>query len=288
MHIQVQKLTERQLQELKILAFECKEIDGNSIPFYAHLLTEERVLPSTFLYYEDHKLIGFLSAFFFYENACEVSLMIAPAKRKKGIARKLLRELLPLLDSEGIDSLIFSIVEGIDKSWLELHHFQYQNTEYEMQRNSTQPVRINRHSLRIRDANEADIPALCSIDFLCFPNQPLSLSTRLFQIVHDSNYSLIAAELGDALIGKAQIHWQEDKARLTDIGIIPTQQGKGLGTELMSYCINHAISSGKYNLLLDVETNNQNALRLYTNLGFSSTNSCDFWVISTQHLRQFT
>lgn len=288
MLIQLQKISKQQHSDLKILHAQCKQSDGNSVPIYDYLLEEDRVLPSTFLYYQQDQLVGFLSAFFFYDNACEISLMVAPNHRRKGIAGELLRALLPLMESQEMDTLIFSMLPGADVARLNQPGFQYSSSEYQMLRNDPQPINGDMHGLGIRSAQEEDIPALCLLDFLCFPDQRNNMEKRFRDILHDPQFSIFVAELNGSVIGKAHINWHEQNARLTDIAIKPDLQGKGLGTSLMIYCINHAVKAGQVNLLLDVETSNQNALRLYTNLGFFSVNSCDFWAISRQNFAQFT
>jgi ribosomal protein S18 acetylase RimI-like enzyme len=288
MLIQVQQTSKVQHKDLRDLNAQCKQADGNSIPIYEYLLEEERVLPSTFLYYEQKQLVGFLSAFFFYENACEIALMVAPDHRGKGIASQLLRALKPLVDSQEIATLIFSMLPGAgEAAQLTTRGFQYQSSEYQMLRDITTPLK-EQQVLSVRKAQEEDVATLCLLDLLCFPTQQNNLDKRLRSLIQDPQYTIFVAELNGVLIGKAHIHWQEDHARLTDIAITPQLQGLGFGTNLMSHCINYALKMGKSNLLLDVETSNQNALRLYTNLGFFSINSCDFWAISRQLFGQFT
>ncbi|AHE65720.1 GNAT family N-acetyltransferase [Legionella oakridgensis] len=278
MFIQINQLNKHQLTELDDLVAECKKKDGNTIPIYKHLLSQQRNKPCNVLFYHQQHLVGFISAFFFYETACEIVLMIAPAFRKQGIALKLLAKLLPLFRTYFINTLIFPVAHGLNEPWISNYNFHYQHSEYEMQRLGRQGIPHQQNVLQMRLATSSDLEFICTIDKACFPQQT-DTTMHLQALLADKNYSIILALLNDVIIGKAHLHWLEDNVRLTDIAITPIHQGRGFGRSLISYCINYAIRQGKSAIILDVETKNKKALSLYTNLGFKITNACDYWLI---------
>src|ERR1700744_916642 len=94
------QLDATQLSALEDLADLCKKADGDLPPMYYHILEQKRISNNNFLYFQKDKLIGFLSVYFFYTDACEVSLIVAPKHRRKGIAKKLLLEALPLVEGK--------------------------------------------------------------------------------------------------------------------------------------------------------------------------------------------
>ena len=226
-----------------------------------------------------------LSIFFFYANACEVCVIVDPAYRKQGIAKQLIKTMLPLPLSKQIDTLLFSAPTLASAKWLTQFGFVYNNSEYHMERNSFEPIFVTKHALTFRKATEADIPTLYSIDNLCFSTDEDNMSGRFDNIIDDSNYTVFLAFHNGKAVGKAHLRWQTDDVILSDIAIIPSFQKQGLGSELLAYCINHALSAGKTKLALDVETSNQNALKLYTRNGFKTSNATDFWAIKTDKLR---
>lgn len=93
---QNRKLSSEQLEALLALRFDCQAFDGNMTPIYPHLLAFERPHAGNFLYYHNGLLIGFLAVFFFYEQAVEISLLVHPRWRKKGIAQQLLKACYPV------------------------------------------------------------------------------------------------------------------------------------------------------------------------------------------------
>lgn len=224
------QVSTQQFVDLDDLCTTCKNADGNIVALYKHLLSKKRYLPCNISLYQQKQLMGFLSTFFFYEDACEVAVMVAPSSRRQGIATQLIREVLPLLHSQAIKTLIFSTPNGLNDPWLREQGFHYRNSEYQMQRDQIEPIVKIDQSLSFRPVVDTDLSTLYAIDGACF--QEPDLSTRFQTVLHDPNYSLFVAQKDGVPIGKAHIHWQKECTRLTDIAILPQFQGQGFGAIL--------------------------------------------------------
>ncbi len=279
MLIQTAQLDHAQQLELEALCAECKRGDGNVVAVYPHLLGKNRGRPANVLYYDKDQLVGFLGAFFFQTNACEIGLMVAPAYRRKGIASHLLHAIRPLLQSESVNTLRFSIPQGLYTDDLSARGFHYQGSEYQMHRDSTNPAVATGPLSIVRLATMADLPTLLAIDQACFPGEKIGMPARIITQLNDPGICLFLIHQNGVPVGKAHLNWQDKGARLSDIGILPHAQGKGIGGVLLAYCINYALLEKKYDLWLDVESKNQHALGLYTRLGFEIDNAHDYWSI---------
>jgi ribosomal protein S18 acetylase RimI-like enzyme len=277
-------MTPQQLADLKKLASRCKNKDGSTPNLYVHILEQPRAFPTTLLWYEQAQLRGFLSAYFFYDDAVEISLLIDPAHRKQGIARELMRSILPLIELQSYFKLFFSIPAHTKNPWLETYGYTYLHSEYCMERHDLTPVPDLNSNMIFRTPTAADIQALCQLDELCFPQKRGDNTTRFEHLLRDKEYELVVAIHENTLVGKAHLRWGTKGATLSDIAITPEHQGKGFGTYLIKHCINLALSCGKPSLNLDVETHNTRALRLYTRLGFVVHNACDFWSIDINQI----
>lgn len=280
------KIDERQLKQLEHLKIICKKIDGGVPNLYTHLLTQQRVLPTTLLYYTKQKLVGFLSVYFFYDDAVEIALLIHPSFRRKGIAKKLLQSIIPLIIEQNFFKMVFSKPANLNSPWIPELGGTYQHCEYYMERNDLNPLLEYEKNLTFRSATIEDMPLLCLLDTECFLKAQGELVPRFQHILSDRNYQIILAFENNDLIGKAHLRWQKKGATLSDIAVLPARQGKGFGTALISHCINYALSEGKPQLNLDVETHNQKALNLYTRLGFVTKNACDYWEIELYQLQK--
>lgn len=276
------------LPKLDQLTAICNEYDKGLPTLYRHILTQKRDSESNAYYFMHDEMVGFISVYFFYTNACEVSLMIAPQQRRQGLAKQLIKAMLPLLHSREMDYVIFSTPSTLHNHWLPVLGFSYQQTVYHMQRSGYEPILLTKPRLQIRKATMDDLETLCAIDHQCFTESANSMPSRFINIIDDNNYSLLTASLegSDTLIGKAHIRWQDDMAVFSDIAIVPKFQRQGLGGELLCYCINQALMNGKSTIALDVETTNRNALDLYLRHGFKITYEHDYWSIAIKKLEK--
>lgn len=280
------QLNDLQLKELGALLDLCKKKDESVPNVYTHILSQTRTLPASLLYYENKQLVGFLSVYFFYEEAVEVALIVHPSWREQGIAKRLISEIIPLVESQEFQKLIFSSPSHLNDQWLLTKGFHYLHSEYYMERDDLNPLLITDHALTFRKANMNDIPVLSAIDKACFPKHHVDSVERFQHIIEGREYQILIAIQNNKPIGKAHLRWQDKGATLSDIAILPTYQGKGLGTALITHCINLALIEGKPHLNLDVETHNLKALNLYSRLGFLIQNACDYWEINTEQLKK--
>lgn len=269
------------------LSKKCKLFDQNSIPFYPHILMHPRPWPCNILYYNQQQLVGFLSIFLFYTNACEVVLMVDPTHRRQHIAKKMLTHLLAQLQAGKDFSLIFSIAPNFAENWLKQHGFCYKNSEYEMQRNSFTPLPTTHKALHIRKATFADLSQLVHINNACFFTKGDEMIPRFQALLNDVNYSLFFAEHNQQAVGKAHVQWLQNSARFSDIAILPQAQKNGFGRALVAHCIDHARTRQIKNITLDVDSLNETALKLYFNLGFFISNTHHYWSISLDTIQQY-
>lgn len=278
------QLTETQLKDLEQLRIRCKKIDGSTPNLYTHILAKPRALPASLMCYEKNRLVGFLSAFFFYDDAVEVALLVEPKFRRRGIAKQLLNFIIPLIQSHGLIKLIFSSPSHLNDTWLPAFGLSSTHSEYYMERNVLLPIRDVKQDLVIRKATMDDIILLGALDEACFPKKTNEYTERFHNLLGDKNYLIFLGFQNEQPIGKAHMRLDKKGVTLSDIAIFPDFQGKGYGTTLIAHCTNLALSKRKPQVCLDVETHNERALHLYTRLGFFVQNACDYWAISVNDL----
>jgi len=281
MLISLNELSASQLNDIESLLNRCKQHDGNSIPIYKHLIEKRHPIPCNILYYKNNQLVGYLRSFFFFEDACEITLMVDPKFRRKRIATQLLETIIPIMQSEYINKLIFSAPAQLHDIWFKKLGLIYRNSEYHMHYKIKNQSTVKPKPAKIRFANTHDISDLCIIDNFAFPNKKAEPEALFHSLLKTPNCEIFVLTSNDKVIGKAHVFSESDKVRLTDIGIHPDNRSQGFGTSLIKHCINHCMLRNKTNIVLDVETNNEGALKLYQNLGFEITNSHDYWYTAT-------
>jgi len=274
----VSLLSSPELADVDLLLDECKRTDGHFLPVYRHLIDKQHPLACNVLYYQGTELIGYLRPYFFFVDACEIALMVSPRYRRQGIASRMLQEILPILHEEHIKKLIFSTPPRLQQTWLSSLGFQYYESEYHMQYDPHKKVTIHTKAAPIRGAITADIPTLCKIDEISFPKKKVDPETLFQGLLCTPNCNIFVLTQHNEVVGKAHLFTETDRVRITDIGVLPEARGQGFGSALIKKCINHALIRNKTRIVLDVETTNENALKLYNGLGFNVVNSHDYWI----------
>lgn len=283
--ITTKQLNAKQLQDLDNLSSLIEAADQGVPPLYRSLLEKPRDSEGSVLYYQDNQLVGFLAAFFFYETACEVALIVHPDYRRQNIAKKLLQTILPLLIEREMMQLIFSMTARFNDSWIASKGFTYRQSDYHMDRFDFNPIFISSPRLQIRQANFEDISDLCSIESACFTEIHSEPFMRYANLLCDPDYFIVVANFQGQNIGKAHLRWQEQEAQFFDIGILPKFQKRGFGGELIASCINFSLQKGKAKQALDVVATNEAALKIYLRHGFKITMHHDYWQITLPKLQ---
>jgi ribosomal protein S18 acetylase RimI-like enzyme len=276
------QLTDEQLLQLETLLEQCRQKDRNTVPTFSDLLRFHRQLPANALYYHRQRLVGFASVFFFYDNACEVVLMVHPDFRRRHIATALLDALQAVIHSRGGEYVIFPSPQGLNNAWLLQRGFQYRDSVVFMQWQGSKPMPFNDDVILCPVAGEQDIPVVAKIDAACFHSDEQEIARRFESLIQDPDYRILMLRLNEKVIGKAHIHREMHQLLLSDIAILPSFQSRGYGQVLVTHCIEQAQMMSTLPLCLEVESQNLNAVHIYEKLGFIATNIYDYWAIAAK------
>ncbi|MDF1683732.1 MAG: GNAT family N-acetyltransferase [Legionellaceae bacterium] len=274
-----QQLDHISLVALQSLLTACQAIDGHVIPTYPHLLAEHRQGPPSLLYYDEGVLVGFLAAFHFQPHTCEVSLLVDPNHRKQHIATALWHTMLSSVHAirPAIKHLMISTPHDFNLNRFKHHDFHFQHSEFDMEYLSNTPPQLSHPSLVIRPAEHAHINHLCIIDKACFNPNRQHAELRFKRAIDNPDIHIFVAEHAGQVIGQVQLHFEKNQVRLTDLAVLPAWQGQGFGQAITSYCLNYMFKHNKNRMTLIVAAKNQQALRLYQNLGFKIYNAVDYY-----------
>src|SRR3990167_4785920 len=290
MIIETNQLNKLQIHQLNELDDLCQKKDAGTPALYRHLLIEKRPTNGSLLYYKavtNELLIGFLSVYFFYNEACEISLLVHPNHRRQKIATQLLQQILPLLSEKSMQCVIFSTSPSV--TWLAERGFSYIESEYHMERVGTVPALLTTPVLAISHETIDDIAAIIEIDKRCF-STTTNPPQHFADLLKNPHYTLLVARYQGQPIGKAHIRRSDDTLSfLSDIAILPSFQGYGFGRELVAQAINEVLLQGGAKVVLDVSANRQSkAFNLYSHHGFQITQQYDYWAVSLERLRSLT
>ena len=240
-----------------------------------------------FLYYENEFLIGYLGLCNFHGSSVEVSGMVDPKFRRRGIFKKLYMlaveewkrmgpsEVLVLCDHTSRSGLAF--IEEIGA--------EYSSSEYKMCVN--QRTLEVKHALAVKlrlatseDSNEIDRQS--SIYFGMSEeeddNKEHEGDKEKTSIEVDKNFISYMAEVQGIIMGKIHISVTNNEGFIYGFGVLPKFRGNGYGREILCAALDIFKMKNVDNIFLDVATENKNALGLYESCGFEEISVMDYYI----------
>jgi len=124
-----------------------------------------------------------------------------------------------------------------------------------------------------RVANAFDLPVFVSLDKELFPYSPWSTSQYKEEFSSPTRHFVVAVDAAQNIVGYAGVFAPGGaEADVLTVGVIPTHRGKGIAKALMAMITNWATEQGSIAMMLEVKTDNAEAIGLYESLGYSKLN----------------
>ncbi|GAC1460276.1 MAG: GNAT family N-acetyltransferase [Ktedonobacteraceae bacterium] len=278
-----QGLTQGELAEIEALATICEAYEHLHIKLNWDTL-RSRPLDQTndFLYYENGILVGFLAFFSFNSLEGEVSGMVHPAYRRKHIFTYLFIAAREECQRRNIPTLLL-IVEHDSQSgqgFAASLKPRYQHSEYKMELTEVKTLPELDIQLRFRLARPDEASIFAHITAVSFdiPEQDVMLYAE--RKAEDTGSRVYIALLDETYIGKLDVSLNEHEAYIAGFGVLPPYRGRGYGRQILAQTIREIRATGQDNIVLEVATENKNALSLYQSCGFQEVSSYDYYSLS--------
>ena len=124
-----------------------------------------------------------------------------------------------------------------------------------------------------RLANAFDLPVFVSLDKELFPYSPWSASQFKEELSSPTRHFVVAEDVDQKIIGYAGVFAPgAAEADILTVGVVPEHRGKGIAKALMALITNWAKEQGTTAMMLEVKTDNLEAIGLYESLGYSRLN----------------
>jgi ribosomal protein S18 acetylase RimI-like enzyme len=238
-----------------------------------------------FLYYENDALVGYLGLCNFGRDIVEVSGMVHPEFRMKGVFKKLYllakeewekicpSQVLILCDHTSLSGLAFVNALGAE----------YSSSEYKMYLNKNNLDTTCTHGIKLRVATREDAAELYRQDSIYFGLAEKGADDKESEEISvkeaEGTVSYMA-ELQGEIIGKIRIDVTDNEGAIYGFGILPNFRGKGYGRETLSIALDILKKKQLDNIFLEVATENKNALGLYESCGFEEISVMDYYIVS--------
>lgn len=125
-----------------------------------------------------------------------------------------------------------------------------------------------------REANAFDLPTFVALDRDLFPYSPWSTSQYKEEFAHPTRRFYVANDEAGEIIGYAGVFAPGGaEADILTVGVVPAHRGQGIARQLMALITDWAISQGSTAMMLEVKTDNVEAIGLYESLGYEKLNT---------------
>lgn len=121
--------------------------------------------------------------------------------------------------------------------------------------------------LVIRRGEEKDIVSMTKLDELCF-TVPWSQAAFSHELKENHLAFYLVGEIGGQVIGYAGMWKILDEGHITNVAVDPNHRKKGIGKAMVSLLIEVSKEEGIVSHTLEVRQSNQEAIDLYSKLGF--------------------
>ena len=272
-------LTEAEIAEITQLAALCNEHDGlhMRIPVSAlHQRSGEEI--DDFLFYEQGALVGYLYVDSWGEKEKEMTGMVAPEFRRRGIFRQLFEAAKEEYKARGVECMILVCEQKSHAGHafaraVKAHH---DFSEHEMVLGNFIERRKTDPQFHIRPATLDDKEALISIIASDMGDQEdaREMVEKLFAA---PDQQLYLATLGDQPLGTLRLDNQDEAVGIYGFVVRPEYRGRGYGRQMLEYVIRRVTDEGPRPIMLEVETENHNAIGLYESCGFQRVTTYNYY-----------
>lgn len=120
----------------------------------------------------------------------------------------------------------------------------------------------------LREMTAEDIPAVHQLECRLFPVDAWPLQMFFDELGQSDTRHYLVAETAGTIVGYAGLMCIQPIADVQTIAVIPEQEGRGIGSALLTALIRESRRRNAEDVLLEVRADNPRAQQLYLRFGF--------------------
>jgi ribosomal protein S18 acetylase RimI-like enzyme len=254
-------------------------IDGGRLKLEWGTLSRRSVEETNdLLWWDGPRLLGFLGLYCFDGRNVELVGLVDPAARRAGIGTALLDAAMALCRERSYSSVLLLTPRNSDagrglalRRGGVLDHSEHALVLTDAPSGKPAPL-----DLEIRTAVVADAPEVTRLLAAAFGEAPQDIAQR---IASGPSETLLIKTDGLA-IGTVRVTRNSDTGGVYGFAVDPSWQGLGVGREVLRRICVELLSEGVKSVGLEVATQNEHALGLYTSLGFKLVTTEDYFSLA--------
>lgn len=280
-------LSPEELEEVRALWELCNKHEGIDIKLnWGTLSSRPAGVTNDFVYYENDRIVGFLAIYSFLSTEVEISGMVHPEARRRGIFNQLVQRAMEVCSQREVPKLIFINERGSEsgKAFLSKLGAAYSFSEYVMElKEQVIPLASTQTELSIRLADRSDSELLIKLNMSGFDMTEADTREYVMQTITGDKERTWIAELGENKepIGKLGAMVEPGVSGfIYGFCVLPGIRGKGYGRQILSQTITALKEQDQAeHIKLEVSVENEKALGLYESCGFATKNANDYYVL---------
>lgn len=236
-----------------------------------------------FLYYEDNKLVGYISMDGSGRER-ELTGIVHPAYRRLGICRTLLDAVKDECKRESV-ARIFLVCEHASNSgqaFLQAIGARHSLSEHEMVLANFQPRYAFDDRLIFRQAEDDDMERILA----CFEEEGELIRPLLIARWQDPSVQFYIATFGEESVGckepvgTLRVYDWEDTFGIYGFVVISAYRGRGYGRQMLEELIPLLCARSSKPIMLEVDVTNTHALGLYQSCGFQIKTTYGYYEVT--------
>jgi len=275
-------LDKGELAAIRALAGTCERHDDIDLRLvWNALASRSGDRANDFLYYADGRLVGFLMLSGLGDHEAEVTGMVHPDFRRRGIFRELVGAARAECDRNGTAELVFVADRRslVAKGFLESLGARLEFAEHCMRLDTPAVVESPASELTVAKATTADAALIATIIATDAGFDATNFGQHIAVNIRQPTYRYYIARLDGAPVGTANIQILDGDAYIYGFVVNAEYRRRGYGRQILAHMIAEITAERAQPVFLEVETENVPALALYRSFGFRVTNTFDYYRI---------
>lgn len=268
-------LDPRTLDALAGLEVRCAAADGGRLKLeWGALRGRPPADTNDVLWWQDGELVGFAGRYAYGPNVPELTGMVDPAWRRRGIGSSLLDELLAVCADHGDARALLVTARSSEgaRALATRRGGTFHHAEHALVLTSLTGTGAADPSISLRRATRADVASVEALLTSGFGREHAATD------VDDLVATGLVAERDGVVVATLRVSSDADGSRgVYGFVVDPNLRGQGIGKDLLRRVCSEALAAGAPTVHLEVEVDNDRALGLYTSLGFERQTTEDYY-----------
>lgn len=279
--VKKQQLTEAEMAEVTALVALCKIHDGIDLTLLLEMMKDRTGSDTNdFLFYQDGKLVAALALDSFGTEDKEMTGLVHPDYRRRGIFTALVHEAKVDAKARGIHQLIVvcNRFSRSGQAFIEAIGAQYDFSEHRMLLVDFKERDFNSYKehIALRPAALADAGVLAYVSATSFGESERRTREHLEQDILHPRRRYYMVTLGNEPIGCFNL-WFGDTIGIYAFCVLPNYRKRGFGRQMLEQIIRQVRAETQQPITLEVDTTNTSAYELYRSCGFFETTTVGYY-----------